>query len=200
MIEYFAPRWFYQGSVSKEGQSSIRESFGDFIKDDNNFQSPEVWNCNVKSSFGVESNLSAPFNKFTEYINANIDQFTQELGVLSRVDIIPQEFWINRYGKGHFQEYHSHGVFEVNLSLVYFYQLDDINKSDFTFYNTRQGDYKQCGLADIFNLPSALEVNPIVSEGDIIIFPAFYPHLVRANKSDKERITISSNLFAIPLR
>ena len=198
MIQYFAPRWFYHGSVSKEGQSAIEEALGGFIKDDNNFRSPQGWNCDVKSSYGLECNEKAPFEKFMEHTSANIGEFNKELKARKPVDILPQEFWVNRYSKGQFQEYHNHAVPQVNLSVVYFYQLDDVNKADFTFYNTRHGDYKKDGLEEIFTIPSSLEVNPNVSQGDIIIFPSFYSHLVKTNKSDSERITISSNLFAVP--
>ena len=198
MIDFFAPRWYYRGTVSKEGQLAIRSSLGSFIKDDNNFRYPEGWNCDVKTSYGLECNNNAPFEKFMENTSDNITEFLGHFNPKVAIDLLPQEFWVNRYSKGQFQEYHDHAVPQVNLGVVYFYQLDDINKSDFTFYNKDHSDYKKCGLDDIFNLPASLEVNPTVSEGDLIIFPSFYPHLVKCNKSDSERITISANLFVAP--
>ena len=155
MIDLFAPRWYYRGTVSKEGQLAIRSSLGSFVKDDNNFRYPEGWYCDVKTSYGLECNNNAPFEKFMENTSDNITEFLGHFNPKVAIDLLPQEFWVNRYSKGQFQEYHDHAVPQVNLGVVYFYQLDDINKSDFTFYNKDHSDYNI--------IKEKLNANPIVS-------------------------------------
>ena len=104
MIDLFAPRWYYRGTVSKEGQLAIRSSLGSFIKDDNNFRYPEGWNCDVKTSYGLECNNNAPFEKFMENTSDNITEFLGHFNPKVEIDVLPQEFWGNRYSKVQFQE------------------------------------------------------------------------------------------------
>ena len=52
----------------------------------------------------------------------------------------------------------------------------------------------------MFDIPTAATITPTVQQGDIIIFPAHYPHLVSPNKSEFERIPFSANFDVVPAR
>ena len=66
------------------------------------------------------------------------------------------------------------------------------------FYNSQYPQYKASGLDDAFELPTAPTITPKAKQGDVIIFPAHYPHMVSPNKGDSVRITLSANLFVMP--
>ena len=55
-IQVFSPKWFFHDQLSIEDQQKTRELFSDFVNNDDNFQQPKGWNCNVKSSWHHENN------------------------------------------------------------------------------------------------------------------------------------------------
>ena len=80
--------------------------------------------------------------------------------------------------------------------MVYFYK--EFDETLFRFYNNEDSKYKSCGLKEVLSIPSSNTIVPKVAQGDIIIFPSFYPHYVCPNPYHEERITFSANFLVTP--
>jgi hypothetical protein len=199
-IKMFCPKWYYLGTVPLKNQEKIKDKFSHFILNDNNFLTPDDWECNVLSSYQNEKNSDAPWDIFLKEIEPCMTEFLREMYPKSNPQLVTTDAWINKYKRGGFQENHDH-ILSVNdprfcnLSLVYFYQVDDTN---FKFYNREYGEYKKSGLDDVFQISIENFTSPQVKNGDLIIFPSHYEHLVNKNTGKKDRITISINFRAIP--
>ena len=197
-VEMFSPRWYYRGTISEENQERIKKSFSKFIEEDKNFANKEEWNCNVLTSYQVPTNESADWDTFLECVRPCVTEFMEEMKPKMNLTIKPQEGWVNKYRKGHYQETHCHSVPFCNLAMVYFYQMEDKECPYFKFYNNWYPQYKASGLDDAFTIPTSWTVSPRANQGDLIIFPAHYPHMVSPNREDCERVTISANMYVMP--
>ncbi len=197
-VEMFSPRWYYRGSVSEENQQKIREGFARFLSIDKNFANRNEWNCNVLTSYQSPTNLEAPWEMWLDCLRPCVDEFMEAMRPKIDLELKPQEAWANKYLKGQYQEHHCHSVPFCNLALVYFYEQADNECPYFKFYNSQYPQYKASGLDDAFELPTAPIIEPKANQGDVIIFPSHYPHMVSPNKGDSVRITLSANLFAMP--
>ena len=189
----FCPQWYYTGTVSEENQQRIAELFDDFVSNDDNFSESPDWNCPSLTTIHNEANGQAPWSEWLECIRDHIDSFLEETQPTKDIQIIPQEAWANKYKAGHFQEYHDHAVANCNISMVYFYK--EFDETLFRFYNNEDSKYKSSGLKEVLSIPSSNTVTPKVTQGDIIIFPSFYPHYVCPNPYHEERITFSANFL-----
>jgi uncharacterized protein (TIGR02466 family) len=58
--------------------------------------------------------------------------------------------------------------------------------------------WKGCSLTSEKNQFTAENIKIEPTEGNIILFPSYLPHFVETNNHDKERISISFNLIALP--
>lgn len=195
-IEMFCPKWYYTGAVSEDNQIKIRELFGEFLSNDENFSDPDGWNCNVSTTMYNDANLDAPWSEFLNCIKSVINDFLEETQPMKDIEVVPQEAWANRYKKGQFQEYHEHAAPNCNVSMVYFYEEPD--ETLFRFYDNDDSKYKSSGLKDVLSIPSGTSIIPKVKQGDVMLFPSFYPHYVCPNNSDSERITFSANFLVTP--
>ena len=196
-VEMFTPRWYYKGKVPFENQQEIERTFEEFMDLEKNFINPDNINGELLTSYGLPTNQSAPWERWLEFIKPCLSEMVDQLKPKRDIEVVLQEAWVNRYQKGHYQEYHCHSVQHCNLAAVYFYRLEG-GCTNFKFYNNQHAAYKACGLDDMFEIPTAATITPKVQQGDIIIFPAHYPHLVSPNKSEFERITFSANFDVVP--
>ena len=196
-VEMFCPRWYYKGKLPMDNIEKIKHYFSEFLDLEKNFINPDHINGELMTSYGLPTNETAPWETWLELIKPCLTEMVDDLKPKRDIEIIPQEAWVNRYQKGHYQEYHCHSVQHCTLAAVYFYKLEG-GCTTFKFYNNQHSQYKASGLDDNFDIPTDSTVSPVVQEGDIIIFPAHYPHLVSPNKSDVERVTISANFNVVP--
>jgi len=105
--------------------------------------------------------------------------------------------WVNKYNPGDSQETHDHCDPTNNLSMVYFHTLNDDDGCVFKFVNNEHGHLTSQGLG-VLNTPSQPMTVPDVKQGDVIIFPSHYLHLVSPHRGTKTRITISANFNLVP--
>ena len=199
-IEMFCPRWYYRGSVPEDNQQEIKQLFEEFLSVDKNFINPDDLNGELLTSYGLPTNVSAPWTEWLELIKPCLSEMVEQLKPKMDIEIVPQEAWCNRYDTGHYQEYHCHSVQHCNLAAVYFFKLAEDQCPYLQFYNNQHAQYKMSGLADTFEIPTDATITPRVSEGDLIVFPAHYPHLVSPNKNGHERITFSANFDVVPAK
>jgi hypothetical protein len=197
-IQVFCPKWYYQGQLSEENQTEVRDLFSDFLSNSDNFAQPETWKCNVTSSFQTEGNMNAPWDKFMNIMKPSFDELIDQTGALQEIQVLIENAWANKYNPGDSQEYHDHCTPSSNLSMVYFYELNDDDGCEFVFYNGEHAPYKLSGLADTIMCPVEMVTKPKVSQGDVLFFPSHYPHLVSPHRGTRERITFSANFKVIP--
>lgn len=196
----FAPSWYYRNHLNDDDQKKTMDMLGDFIEDDNNFHNPDNWLGNVGTSLNHPNNEGGPWRKWFPILEPIFRDFFDNIPLKKGYEPVFQECWANKYSKGYFQEYHNHAASHCNLSAVYYYKLDEEHTQNFRFYNNNHSAYRASGLDEAVSLPSFEVYKPKLSEGDIIIFPAHYPHLVAPNTSDGLRITIAMNLLVTKRR
>ena len=197
-IKYFSPSWYYHGKLPKLQREKIVRTFSDFIKDDNNFENKNQWHCNILTSYDTDSK-GERWDTFQECVYPCVKEFMDMMKPRHDLDIRMKGAWVNRYKKGHHQEIHEHTWTDVNMAMVYFYKSN--NDESFKFHNNTFSNYASSGLFDCFDIPNISKISPDVREGDVIIFPAHYYHMVSPNITNEERITISANFHitrAIP--
>ena len=199
-LHSFNPKWYFKTSLPPDKQQITQEMFKDFISDSENFHSPKLWNCNVQSSWAkVPETLNGPWNNWMPVIDSVWSEFIETMGTKCDVDVLLKDGWVNKYNPGDSQEMHEHCGQDCNLAMVYFHTINDDDGCHFQFCNTEFGTYSMQGLSSTLNLPISNLTIPIVSQGDVIIFPAHYYHLVSPHKGNKTRITFSLNFEITPI-
>ena len=199
-IKVFSPKWFFQDQLSIEDQETTKEIFSDFLNNDDNFLNPKGWNCAVKTSWGHDNNTYELWQSWLKCIKPTMDRFVQHVGTKVDVDITMENGWANKYEVGDYQEIHDHSDADgTNISMVYFYQLADETDSGFRFYNQEHSTIKLLGIDDVLNTPDEQLTIPKVKDGDILMFPSHYLHLVSPHRGSKTRITFSANFKIKPV-
>ena len=195
----FNPKWYFHSSLSLDNQQITQKMFENFISDDENFHQPKTWNCDVQSSWAKKSDLNGPWDDWMSVIDSVWSEFIDTMGTQRSIEILLQDAWVNKYNPGDSQEMHDHCGAECNLSMVYFHTINDDDGCQFQFCNTDFGVYSMQGLSDTLKLPTSNLTIPKVSQGDILIFPSHYYHLVSPHRGTKTRITFSLNFKIIPI-
>ena len=197
-IQVFNPKWYYISEFTEDQQSAVREYFSDFLSNEKTFQQPKYWACNVRSSYQNPGNNDLPWQKWLDTMKPYFDEFVDQVGAQQNIEIMLEEAWVNKYMPGDSQEVHDHCTPTCNISMVYFYQLNEDDECEFRFYND---DHKFCqlsGLSDTLNIPSEHFTTPKIKTGTLLMFPSHYHHLVTPHRGTQERITFSANFKVIP--
>jgi len=194
-LNTFSPCWYYRSRLSLDSINQIKNHFTTWVAEKNNFACVDSWSCNAKSSFENKKASSAPWELFLHLLEPVLDDFCRDLGCTATYMKISQ-VWANKYSKGAFQECHSHVARSNQLSFCYFYKpVKDV--SLFKFVNREHDIYELSGLLNVLdNAPgrdSDIRLHNL-QEGDIILFPSYYPHMVDPNPGEEERITFSGNI------
>ena len=196
-IQVFNPKWYFQSRLGPRSQLIVDELFREYISNENNFRQPEDWNCIVQTSWSNKPDDSAPYGEWLDVIRPIFDKFIEEVGAKTDIEILPMNAWVNKYNPGDSQETHDHCDPSNNLSMVYFHTLNDDDGCVFKFVNPEHGHLTSQGL-NVLNTPSQPMTVPDVKQGDVIIFPSHYLHLVSPHRGTKTRITISANFNLVP--
>ena len=196
-LHSFNPKWYFHSSLSVDNQQITRKMFENFISGDENFHQPE-WSCNVQTSWG-KTPTDGIWDDWMLVIDSVWSEFINTMGTRCPIKISFQSAWVNKYDPGDFQEMHDHCGSQCNLSMVYFHTLNDDDRCQFQFYDTDYGSYSMQGLSEVLKLPLSTVHMPKVSQGDILIFPSHYYHLVSPHKGTKTRITFSLNFRINPI-
>ena len=151
----------------------------------------ENWDCNSKTSFHLEKNI---MNAYKHLYYEKIEEFLEIMNVNKKM--LPKyeinSIWYNSYDNLDYQERHDH--FPEHFSMIHYLQFDSKEHYGTKFFNPCVPSL-QFTQQQIFNRMNQqfLEFDD-VEEGDMIFFPSFVQHLVKPNKSHKNRITIALNL------
>ena len=143
------------------------------------------WNCNVRTSRGVEYN----WNQFLK----TIQPYFTHLPYKKQASLKFSDPWMNVYSKGCYQEAHQHISGGHQLSYCYFSKLPE-GSGKFGFWNEQFRSYCYSGLNETMNLDLVEWGFPEIKEGDLLIFPSFLIHQVTYHSIDELRVTVSGNV------
>ena len=185
------PTWIYSTVI--ENHQEVYEQFLPMLNDDNNFDSPWTYG-DCKSSIRNKSNDKFPWNTWFEAIKPYIDEHLQSLQPTMPFMIHSDEFWVNMYSKGDFQESHELAFPGRSLSAIYIMELDkDTEGGDLVFECPNFATVKYSGLNRIFDKWQYQHIMPKLENGTLILFPSWLTHYVLPMRSEKRRITIAAN-------
>ena len=152
------------------------------------------WASNILSTFtwdGGKVNILATECKLTKsYIYQQVYRYLDDLQVNPPYSIVEiDESWLNYSEKGMYQEFHMHP--EADISGTFYVDGD----SD-------TGNIQFSTPAPAHNYSSLAHRSPIYGPqvsykpypGRLIIFPSYLEHMVQANNTDKQRISIAFNI------
>lgn len=165
---------------------------------------PSKWECTLHSSYDGNDpaiSLDAEFLTpiYTKYVKIFLNEFKLKEGRYTL-----QHPWYNAFSKSHFQEPHTH--LPRYFSAVHYAIFNEKEHLATTFINPNQSAcqaVREVQKNIIPKLtPSLLEHSLYmeyftpqnITQGDLIIFPAFLNHYVKPNLSEKRRITITFNV------
>ena len=101
------------------------------------------------------------------------------------------ELWVNYQSKYQYQEYHDHR--ERLISGIYYVDVPE-GTPGIMMKTPLKANYDDL----FFNEEAVQEVNHLdIETGDILLFPSWLDHGVKANMTDKHRVNISFN-FGVP--
>ena len=152
-VQVFSPKWFFHDRLSEEDQQETKEMFSDFLNNEDNFQQPKGWSCNIRTSWMHENNTKELWNGWLKNLKPTMDRFVAEVGTKCDVDIIMDNSWANKYDIGNYQEVHDHSdSMRTNISMVYFYEIDE-DDVGFRFYNKEHSTIRLLGIDEVLNTP-----------------------------------------------
>ena len=189
-IKYFLPEFFYVAEV--EDHQQIKDSlYPQIQKLKGDLKSP--WTlCNAKSSYELDvrteiNDFLYEEKLFTDALWKAYDDLLTEPLIRNSYDFqYPKEstvnLWFNVYEKGSYQEIHNH----IHPGDCYFssvYLLHDESDTGLCFRSDNR---------DIVRYSSSTTMQPQLTEGHLVIFPAYFDHYVLPATGD--RITITGNI------
>ena len=191
MIEYWNPKWYWKGHFDIGQKIESNSIIDECLRDETIWNDPPEWSkfCNVKASTTYRES-DGVLKDFLDVVKPSFQQFIDEMNWKGEVEIKPDGLWVNKYGRNDHQEFHNHAMSSCNISMVYFHK---ITRPTFRFFDPDWMPNRASGLADVMELPNFEVITPECKQGDIIIFPSQYGHMVSPNESDDLRITVSGN-------
>jgi|TARA_R110000851_G_scaffold90126_2_gene196623 hypothetical protein len=185
------PTWIYSTVV--KNHSEIYNKFLPYLNDETNFDKP--WSQgSCSSTIRNSNNDSMPWKVWFDSVTPCIEEHLGSLEPTMPFIMRSDEFWVNLYNKGDFQEAHEHAFPGRSISAIYVMESDeDIQGGDLVFECPNFNVVKFSGLNRLFNKWQYQHVMPKLTPGTLILFPSWVTHYVLPLQSDKRRITIAAN-------
>ena len=161
--------------------------------------SPEAWLCSLNTSFGLpdehQNAKPAALASLKNAIEKDAAVCLQALGLPNNVEVC--ELWYNIYHQRQNQEPHHHVMFPMPCwSGVYFYK--NVTNLDATVFqnpiSALIASWDRGYTSELFSECCARVFTAPVSDGDVLLFPAFLSHFVPPREEDTSRITFAFNL------
>jgi uncharacterized protein (TIGR02466 family) len=152
-----------------------------------------TWNCETYTSVNDYAiHDDEIFSPLLRAIMPHLKNFT-ELHSSEPLEILNVESWVNIASKGHNQEFHIHP--NNHFSIVFYLQTDE-DCGDIVFENPNVSNNmmqlpKCSDNTNPFNLPSVVYK---AEDKKLLMFPSYLRHMVRTNRSNKDRISVSMNI------
>jgi uncharacterized protein (TIGR02466 family) len=148
---------------------------------------------NKKSNVGgFQTNLLPMVNELKLFIGEHVKIYLKNFKLRKKckyLDVDITSFWINENNNLNYNILHTHIGGGVDLSGVYYVKCPS-NSGNICFYNSNHEGTSLVSIFEGFNEYNSVNVN----EGDLILFPSSFKHMVEPNLSNESRISISFNL------
>jgi len=151
------------------------------------------WNCHVWSTYAYDTELfkRPEFREISKAIAQYVRLYLDKRQWKQEVKILMTELWVNYQSKYQYQEYHDHR--ERLVSGIYYVDVPE-GTPGIMMKTPLKANYDDL----FFNEEAVQEVNHLnIETGDILLFPSWLDHGVKANMTDKHRVNISFN-FGVP--
>lgn len=196
-----------------ENHQEIKQIYLEKIKQrEHLITKPEVWNCDVLSSFECQQINNEIFD---EYFHQNViwkacDKLLQSIpfnfDVPSSSSVL--NVWFNTYKKGQYQEIHNHLWSGSNLLIlsneraqnivgllsgIYILHSEETNKT--VFYQEGMNPFDRTKMGSNFNGTYGIKkTTEEIKEGNVILFPSSLSHYTVP--AEKSRTIISFNIVS----
>lgn len=218
---FFAP-YYFKYTLPDNHQLEMLNRYNEYhssVKDETvPHTQPIGWSCEVETSFAVKSEVkpSPLVSNWQDYDPLNVNQvlqfyiFETAKQLNWPVNNYVINTWYNCYGKDHYQENHDH--IPHMLSGIYFLSYDNEIHGSLRFQNPFSEKLRYAMPQKMWNMMGNKSIyleeeQPIVSSGDLILFPSWLKHRVTRISQDlnpkafemddsvyPKRITISFNV------
>jgi uncharacterized protein (TIGR02466 family) len=190
MIDAWFPTLIYFNTLDRHKEkNALYASRAYEIKE--KYPATHDWNCNTYSSMGsYDLSNDSLFKELIDDCVQEVYNYSREYG---EFEIHLQDCWINIAEQGNYQEYHIHP--SRHFSLVYYVKVPKncgrimfkSFSSDFDMYPL---PYPNKNLS-----PNFKTIYYPPEESRILIFRSNLQHMVEANNSSEDRISIAMNFW-----
>ena len=151
------------------------------------------WNCHVWSSYAYDDQLfkRPEFQEISRVIAKYVRAYMDKRQWKGEAKMLMTELWVNYQEKYQYQEYHDHR--ERVVSGIYYIDVPE-GTPGIMMQTPLKANFDDL----FFNEDAVQEVNHLkIETGDILLFPSWLNHGVKANMTENARINIAFN-FGIP--
>ena len=151
------------------------------------------WNCNVWSTYAYDDQLfkRSEFQEVSRAIATYVRSYLDRRQWKGEAKILMTELWVNHQDKYQYQEYHDHR--ERIISGIYYIDVPE-GAPGIMMKTPLKANFDDL----FFNEDAVQEVNHLkIETGDILLFPSWLDHGVKANMTDSHRVNVSFN-FGVP--
>lgn len=147
------------------------------------------WNCNVWSTYAYDAQVfkRPQFHEIAKVIGMYVREYIDKRKWKHESKILMTEMWVNYQDKYQYQEYHDHR--ERIVSGIYYIDVPE-GTPGIMMQTPLKANFDDL----MFDEESCQEVNHLnIQTGDILLFPSWLNHGVKANLTDKPRINVAFN-------
>lgn len=195
---YFGVPIYHGKLINGRKHADFLKSCAEEIKKEVEDMSDVPWNCNVWTTYTYDNQLfkRPAFHSVSKDITETVRNYAFNRQFKQSVDeIVIQHMFMNIQSKYQYQEYHDHR--ECLISGVFYIDVPDGDNMELIFKTPLKANYDDL----FFNQDNVQEVIKVKPEsGDIILFPSWIDHGVRAHLEDVERINIAFNFSTKTMR
>ena len=151
------------------------------------------WNCHVWSSYAYDDQLfkRPEFQEISKVIAKYVRAYMDKRQWKGEAKMLMTELWVNYQEKYQYQEYHDHR--ERVISGIYYIDVPE-GTPGIMMKTPLKANFDDL----FFNEDAVQEVNHLkIETGDILLFPSWLDHGVKANMTDSHRVNVSFN-FGVP--
>ena len=151
------------------------------------------WNCHVWSSYAYDDQLfkRPEFQEISKVIAKYVRAYMDKRQWKGEAKMLMTELWVNYQEKYQYQEYHDHR--ERVISGIYYIDVPE-GTPGIMMQTPLKANFDDL----FFNEDSCQEVNHLkIETGDILLFPSWLNHGVKANMTENASINLAFN-FGIP--
>ena len=151
------------------------------------------WNCHVWSSYAYDDQLfkRPEFQEISKVIAMYVRSYMDKRQWKGEAKMLMTELWVNYQEKYQYQEYHDYR--ERVISGIYYIDVPE-GTPGIMMQTPLKANFDDL----FFNEDAVQEVNHLkIETGDILLFPSWLNHGVKANMTENARINIAFN-FGIP--